>query len=122
MDEEDEGQDRLTDLDVTWGLDLHAFLRERSLETSAAGDASDGIVETMGSCQEGTMDASSVPPGRVETVETMDSSQGGAVDASSVPSGRAESNSGASAASGTDQGNDEDPPRGPVGEGSSRAQ
>ena len=37
-------------------------------------------------------------------------SQGGAVAASSVPTGRAESDSGASAASGTDQGNGEDPP------------
>ena len=33
-----------------------------------------------------------------------------AVDASSVPAGRAESDSGASAASGTDQGNGDDPP------------
>ena len=40
----------------------------------------------------------------------MDSSQGGAVDASSVAEGRAESGSDASAASGTDQGNGEDPP------------
>ena len=37
------------------------------------------------------------------------SSQGG-VDASSVPTGRAETDSGASAASSTDQGNGEDPP------------
>ena len=29
MDEQDEGLDRLIDLDVTWGFDLHAFLRER---------------------------------------------------------------------------------------------
>ena len=39
----------------------------------------------------------------------MGSYQGG-VDASSVPAGRAESDSGAPAASGTDQGNGEDPP------------
>ena len=56
------------------------------------------------------MDASSLPAGRTETVETMDSFQGGAVDASSVPAGRAESDSGASAASGTDQWDGEDPP------------
>ena len=140
MDEQDEGLDRLTDLGVTWGFDLHAFFRERSQETPAAGDAgdlhaclqersheapvagdADGAADTMDSSQGGTVDASSVPAGRVETVETMDSSQGGAVDASSVPAGRDESDSGASAASGTDQGNGDDP-RGPVGEGSSRAQ
>ena len=33
MDEQDEGLARLTDLDVTWGFDLHAFLRDRSQET-----------------------------------------------------------------------------------------
>ena len=134
MDEQDEGLDRLTELDVTWGFDLHAFLRERSQETPAAGDASDGTVERMDSSQGSTMDASSVPAGRAETAETMDSSQGGRMDASSVPAGRAEtvetidssqggavdassvpaerdeSDSGASAASGTDQGNGDDPP------------
>ena len=56
------------------------------------------------------MNSSSVPAGRAETVETMDSSQGGAVDASPVPAGRAESDSSASAASGTDQGNNDDSP------------
>ena len=134
IDEKDEGLDHLIDLDVTWGFGLHAFLRERSQETPAAGHAIDGTVETMDSSQGGTMDASSVPParaetvettdssqggtmatfsvpaGRAETVETTDSSQGGTMDASSVPAGRAESGSGASAASGTDQGNGEDPP------------
>ena len=55
------------------------------------------------------VDASSVPAGRAETVETMGSSQGG-VDASSVPAGRVESDLVASAASGTGQGNGEDPP------------
>ena len=84
MDEQGEGLDRLADLDVTWGFDLHAFLRERSQETPAAGDAGN------------------------ETVETMDSSQGGAMDASSVLAGRAESDSGASAASDTDQENGDD--------------
>ena len=74
-DEQDIGVDRLTDLDVAWRFDLHAFLRERSQETPAAGDAGDG------------------------TTETMDSSQGRAVDASSVPAGRGESDSDTSAAS-----------------------
>ena len=130
MDEKDEGLARLTDLDVTWGFDLHAFLRERSKETPAAGDAGDlhaclqersqeapvagdtgeATAETIDSSQGGAVDASSVPAGRAETVETMNSSQGGAVDASSVPAGRAESGSDASAASGTDQGNGEGPP------------
>ena len=110
MDEQDEGLARLTDLDVTWGFDMHAFLRERSQETPAAGDAGDlnaclqerspeapvagdagdGTAETMDSSQGGAVDASSVPTGRAETVETMDSSQGGAIDAFSVPAGRAE--------------------------------
>ena len=86
MDEKDEGLTRLTDLDVTWGFDLHAFLQERSQEASVADDAGDG------------------------TAETMDSSQGGAVDTSSVPAERDESGSDASATSGTDQGNGEGPP------------
>ena len=110
MDEQDEGLARLTDLDVTWGFDLHAFLLERSQEAPAAGDAGDGTAETMDSSQGGAVDASSVPAGRAEAVETMDSSQGGAVDASSVPAGRAESGSDASSTSGTDQGNGEGPP------------
>ena len=41
MDEQNEGLARLTDLDVTWGFDLHAFLRDRSLEAPAADDAGD---------------------------------------------------------------------------------
>ena len=130
VDEQDEGLARLTDLDVTWGFDLHALLRERSQETPAAGDAGDlyaclqersqeapvagdagdGRAETMDSSQGGAVDASSVPAGKNETVETMDSSQGGAVDAFSVPAGRAKSGLDASAASDTDQGNDEGPP------------
>ena len=84
--------------------------RERSQEIPAAGDAGDGTVETMDSSQGGAVDASSVPAGRAETVETVDSSQGGAVDGSSVPAERAEIDSGTSAASGTDQGNGDDPP------------
>ena len=130
MDGQDEGLARLTDIDVTWGFYLHAFLRERSNGTPAAGDADDlhaclqehsqevpvtgdagdGTAETMDSSQGGAVDASSVPAGRAETVETMDSFQGGAVDASSVPAGRAESGSDASAASGTDRGNGKGPP------------
>ena len=125
MDKQYEGLDPLVDLDLTWGFDLHAFLRERSQETPAAGDAGDEAVETMDSSQGGAVDAYSVPTGRAETVETINSSQGGAVDASSVPAGRAESDSGASAASGTDQGNGEDPPavlsgRAAAGDGSPR--
>ena len=110
MDEQDEDLDRLTDLDVTWWFDLYAFLRERSQEAPVAGDAGDGTAEMMDSSQRGAVDASSVPAGTAETVNTMDSSQGGAVDASSVPAWRADSDSGASAASGTDQGNGDDPP------------
>ena len=122
MDEQDERLARLTDLDVARGFDLNAFLRERSQETPAAGDAGDlhaclqersqeepvagdagdETAETMGYFQGGAVDASSVPAGRAKTVETIDSSRGGAVDASSVPAGRAESGSNASAASGTD--------------------
>ena len=110
VDERDNGLDRLNDLDVTSGFDLRTFLWESSQETTAAGDAGDGTAGTMDSSQGGTVDASSVPAGRAETVETMDSSQGGAVDASSVPAGRTDSDSRASAVSGTDQGNGDDPP------------
>ena len=105
----DDGLARLNDLDVTWGFHLDAVLQERAQQAPAAGDADDGTAETIGSPQGGAVDASSAPAGRAETVETMGSSQGG-VDASSVPVGSAESDSGASAASGTDQGNGEDPP------------
>ena len=113
----------------------HAYLQERSQKAPVAGDAGDGTAETMDSYQGGALDDSSVPAGRAETVETMDSSQGGAAGASSVPgrrvetvetmnsspggavdtpsilARRAESGSNASAASGTDQANDEGPPR-----------
>ena len=98
MDELHDGLALLNDLDVTLESDLDAFSQERAQQAPAAGDAGDW------------------------TAETMDSSQGGAVDASSAPAGSAESDSGASAASGTDQGNGEDAPRGPVGEGSIRTQ
>ena len=125
MGELDDGLARLNDLNVTWRFALHAFLQERAQEVPAAGDAGDGTAETLDSSQGGAVDASSVPTGRDETVETKGSSQGGVVDASSVPAGRAESDSGASAASGTDQGNGEDPPavlsgRAAAGDGSPR--
>ena len=107
VDELDDGLARLNDLDVTWGFDLDAFLQEGAQQAPAAGDAGDGTAKTMGSPRGGAVDASSAPAGRAETVDTMVSSQGG-VDASSVPAGRDESDSGASAASGTDQGNGED--------------
>ena len=47
MDEQEGGVDFLNDLDVTWGFDLHAVWRQRSQETTDAGDAGDGAVETM---------------------------------------------------------------------------
>ena len=84
--EKDDILGRLNDLDVTWGIDLRACLQERAQAVSVAGDAGDG------------------------TAETIDSSQGSAIDASSVPTERAKSNSGASAASGTDQGSGDDLP------------
>ena len=56
------------------------------------------------------MDVFSVSAGRAGTVETMGSSQEGALDAPSVPAGRAQRDAGASAASGTDQGKGEDLP------------
>ena len=110
MDELDDDLVHLNDLDLTWGFDLDAVLQERAQQAPAADDAGDGTAETMDSSQGGAVDPSSAPAGRAETVETTGSSQGRAVDASSVPAGRAESDSGASAASGTDQGNGEDPP------------
>ena len=130
MDEEDERLDRLIDLDVTWRVDLHAFLRarshvapaasdagdlraclqERSQEAPVADDAGDGTVATMISSHKSAVQPPSVPARRAETVETVDSFQGGTVDASSVPAGRAESASDASAAPGTDQGNGDGSP------------
>ena len=74
MDDKEEDLARLTDLDVTWGFDQHAFLQERSQEAPVAGDAGDGTAETMDSSQGGAVDAFSVPAGRAETVETVDSS------------------------------------------------
>ena len=121
MDELHDGLALLNDLDVTLESDLDAFSQERAQQAPAAGDAGDWTAETMDSSQGGAVDASSAPGGRAETADTMGSSRGG-VDASSFPAGSAESDSGASAASGTDQGNGEDAPRGPVGEGSIRTQ
>ena len=118
MDEKDESLARLTDLHVASGFGLFASLRERSQRTPAAGDAGD-----LHACvQERSQEAPVAGDAIDGTAETLDSSQGGEVDASSVPAGRAETDSDASAASSTDQGNCEDRPRGPVGEGSSRAQ
>ena len=56
------------------------------------------------------MDASSAPARRAETAGMTASYQGGTLDASSVPAGRVESDPGAAAASDTDQGNGEDSP------------
>ena len=79
------------------------------MDASSAPAGRAETVETMGSSQGGAVDASSAPAGRAKIVKTMGSSKGG-VDASSVPVEMVESDSGASAASGTDQGNGEDPP------------
>ena len=73
------------------GFDLNAFLLKHIQHASAAGEAGDGIAETMDTSQGGVVDASSVPIGRAETAETIRSSQGGVVDASSVSEGRVES-------------------------------
>ena len=141
-DEQDEGLARLTDLDVAWGFELHAFLGERSQETPAAGnagnlharlqersqetpvtgDAVDRTTEKMESSQGGAVDASSVPAGRTEMVKTMDSSQGGAVDAPAVPAGRAEKWLRRISSLRHRPRERRRSPRGPVGEGSSRAQ
>ena len=89
MDEQDEDVARLPNLDVRWGFDLNAALRERSQETPAAGDAGD-----LHAClKENLQEAPVAGDAGDGTAETMDSSQGGAVDASSVPAGRAESGS-----------------------------
>ena len=97
VDELDDDLAHLNDLDVTQGFDLDTFLQERARQAPSAGD-DDG------------------------TAQTMDSSQGGAVDASSVPAGRAESALSAASTFGTDLGNGEVSPRGPVREGSARAE
>ena len=54
MNEPDEGLNRLTGLDVAWGIDLNMLLRERAQETPAAGDAGDGTAEMMGSVLKGS--------------------------------------------------------------------
>ena len=64
MDKLDDGLDRLTDLNVTWGFDLHTFSRERSQEIPVAGKAGDGTAKTVDSSQFGAVDASWVPAGR----------------------------------------------------------
>ena len=83
LDELDDDLAYLNNLDVTWGLDLDAFLQERRQQAPAAGDARDGETETIGSFQGGAVGAFSAPVGRAE-------SETGTVDASSVPAGRAE--------------------------------
>ena len=121
VDELDDDLAHMDDLDVTWGFDLNAFLPESRRQAPAVGDAGDGKAETIVSSQGGAVDASSAPAGRGER-ETIGSSQGGAVDASSVPAGRAESALSAASTFGTDLGNGEVSPRGPVREGSARAE
>ena len=64
--------------------DLHACLQERSQEAPVARDAGYGLPEAMDSSRGGAADAASVPAGRADTVEMMASSQVGAVDVISV--------------------------------------
>ena len=52
-DKLDDDQAHLNDLDVTWGIDLDAFLQERTQQAPAAGEVGDMTVETMGSSQGG---------------------------------------------------------------------
>ena len=84
----------MNDLDLTWGFDLDAFLRERAQQAPDVGEAGGRTLETIGSSQGGAVDVSSAPAGRAET-ETIGLSYGGAVDAPSVPAGRADSDPGA---------------------------
>ena len=71
---------------MTWGFDLDVFLRERTQQASATGDADDGIAGTIGL------------------------SEGGAVGILSAPAGRADSDSSAASIPDTDLGCREDPP------------
>ena len=41
MDDQDKGLAFLTDFYVTWGIDLHSFVMERSQKTPAAGETGD---------------------------------------------------------------------------------
>ena len=106
INEQDEVLAWLTDLNVTWGVDLHAFLRDRSHKAPVAGDAGDLHVCLPERSQEAPV-AGGAGDG---TAETMDSSQGDALDASSAPTGKTENDSNALSTSGTDQGNGEEPP------------
>ena len=110
VDEPDDGLAHLNDLDVTWGFDRDAFPQRRTRQAPAAGDAGDGTANTMDSSQGGAVDTPSAPAGASKRVETMGSPQEGTEDASSVPTERAASDLSASAASGTDQGNGDVPP------------
>ena len=143
VDELDDDLAHLNDLDSTGGFDLSVFLQERRQQASAAGDTGDGKAEIIGSSQGGTVNASLAPAGRAKARRSVRLKgarwtlprprEGGSkarrsvrlkreVDASSVPAGRAESDLSAASTSGTDEGYGEDPPRGPVGEGSARAE
>ena len=69
-DEKDEDLAHLTDLDVMWVFDLHAFLRERSQETPDVGDAGDLHARLQERSQEAPVAGDAVDG----TAETMDSS------------------------------------------------
>ena len=91
VDELDDSPAQMSNLDVTWRLDLGAFLQERAQQAPLERQAGDGTAETMGSFQGGAVGASLTPIGRAETADPMGLSQRGAAGASSVPAERAES-------------------------------
>ena len=62
MDEQDDGLDRLNDLDVTWGFDQHTLFARALTGGTAGGDAGDGTAETMNLSQAG-VDTFSAPTG-----------------------------------------------------------
>lgn len=66
MDELGDNLVRLSDLELTWGSDRDAVLRERAQQAPVAVDAGDRSAKTMGSSHEGAMGPSSVAAGMVD--------------------------------------------------------
>lgn len=91
VDELNDDLPYLNDLDVTWGFYLDAVLQEGTQQALAAGNATDGIAETIGSSEGGAVDASLAQVGKARTAEIIGSSQGSAADASSATEGMDES-------------------------------